>query len=236
MKLKSCINKSIFEYPSLFRSVDLDSSRLLVLEHLFLVNGNGFDWNREGYLENQEVYDAELPEFPDDYFEKNLYEVEVLDEEATKAYLEIIAEVYHYQLPRSRFIIEGEQHASHVAHKWGKEKTFLGKPFLREANSGFVESQGLNPYPLCEYCAICEIMEGRTNSFHIANFDLTAQPDWLQGAIEIAEFALGYFKDDERIIFHCYYPKNDDEKEHWEKFRKKQIEFYTSFLAKFNTQ
>lgn len=49
MTLDDSIRKSIFEYPSLFKDLDYAKSRIKVLDHLFLVIGNGYEWH-DGYL------------------------------------------------------------------------------------------------------------------------------------------------------------------------------------------
>ena len=48
MKLEDYIKRSISEYPSLYAGVDYESSRLKVLEQIFLVNGNGIEWANTG--------------------------------------------------------------------------------------------------------------------------------------------------------------------------------------------
>ena len=56
MKLEDCIYKSLIEYPALYLCNNYEDSKMLVLNHLFLVNGNGMDWaiskdgKQEGYL------------------------------------------------------------------------------------------------------------------------------------------------------------------------------------------
>ena len=49
MTLDDSVRKSIFEYPSLFKDMDYAKSRIKVLDHLFLVIGNGYEWY-DGYL------------------------------------------------------------------------------------------------------------------------------------------------------------------------------------------
>jgi hypothetical protein len=44
MKLKDAIAQSIKRFPSLYRDLDYDKSRLKVLDHFFLTNGNGMAW------------------------------------------------------------------------------------------------------------------------------------------------------------------------------------------------
>jgi hypothetical protein len=51
MYLKESIAKSIVEYPSLYKDINYLRSEQKVLDHLFLVIGNGYSW-WDGYLVN----------------------------------------------------------------------------------------------------------------------------------------------------------------------------------------
>lgn len=64
-----------------------------------------------------------------------------------------------------------------------------------------------NPYPLSEYSPLVEMLNGRTNSPHIDNFELVyIKPDWIQGAIDIAEYAFDYYSDPEKYCHHYQHP------------------------------
>lgn len=49
MQIQDCIIENIKEYPGLFEAENYEKSEILVLSHLFLVNGNGYKWF-DGYL------------------------------------------------------------------------------------------------------------------------------------------------------------------------------------------
>lgn len=91
----------------------------------------------------------------------------------------------------------------------------------------------ISPYPVGEYSAISEMIEGRTNSLHIKNFELTKiLPDWIDGAREIVEYAIGYYKDESMFKYHCYYPK-DSNFTIWNDYVAKQNDYFARFLNKF---
>ncbi len=52
MKLDLYVAKSIRDFPTLFRDVIYEKSRIKVLDQLFLVNGNGLEW-KNGTLEDR---------------------------------------------------------------------------------------------------------------------------------------------------------------------------------------
>lgn len=54
MYLKESIAKDIWNWPTLFKDYNLQNSELKVLDHYFLVIGNGFEWH-DGYLANDEL-------------------------------------------------------------------------------------------------------------------------------------------------------------------------------------
>ena len=58
MKLKHNIRKSIRNYPLLYKAENYKKSEIAVLEHLFLVIGNGYEWF-DGYLTKD--YESPLP-------------------------------------------------------------------------------------------------------------------------------------------------------------------------------
>lgn len=64
------------------------------------------------------------------------------------------------------------------------------------------------PDSISEYSPICEMLEGRTNSPHIENFDLDGiiRPDWVDGAVRIARMALKQLTDESKHPISFYYP------------------------------
>lgn len=87
-----------------------------------------------------------------------------------------------------------------------------------------------NPTGLCEYSPVVEMINGRTNSPHIENFELTKiLPDWIDGAREMVEYARTYYRNYDLYKHHVYY-KNE---ESWSNYVKRQNEYFDKFSEKF---
>jgi hypothetical protein len=129
MKLEDTIAKSLHDYPSLYKDTTWEKSRLKVLDHLFLVNGNGYEWY-DGYLVDKHDNTSskkKLPKYgkqkytwrPDDsWFSTKLYR----DYNWSPEILEVIK----------------------------NDEKFKDLAFIEEA-SGYTAK----PYPVSEYSAIC---------------------------------------------------------------------------------
>jgi len=86
MLLNESIAKNIKKYPTLYRDINYQLSRVKVLNHFFLTNGNGMSW-WDGFLsdENEEDWDRDKggwygiggPKYKEDtfkdYFSKNYF-------------------------------------------------------------------------------------------------------------------------------------------------------------------
>lgn len=85
MRLHAEIDRAIWRYPMLYKLRSYKESRLRVLDHLFLVLGNGFQWSSDGYLYDSDrflsakevpPYGVEShPSLPKGYFDKELWAV-----------------------------------------------------------------------------------------------------------------------------------------------------------------
>lgn len=73
--LEHLVNDSIVKYPTLYRIPgDPVTSRLRVLNHLFLVIGNGYEWNKAGFLEDAYGRKRKLTKtLPKWIFDKDIY-------------------------------------------------------------------------------------------------------------------------------------------------------------------
>jgi len=79
MNAKQTIINSIIEYPLLYKDIDFKHSKEKVLDHLFFVNGNGYDW-----IDGELVGDSQnstILTFTDNYFETPIWSKEE-DEES----------------------------------------------------------------------------------------------------------------------------------------------------------
>lgn len=247
MKLEDNIRDSIYEYPSLFRAKDYSSSRLHVLNHLFLVNGNGYEWHTDGYLTDGKK--KERKTLPENYFNDELYEIQTNKaEELIQAFEK--SELFFYKQMRWEglafiFQCDNKAKALEFYEKFAKKEFEIFDSFadsypilndIAEAKISdyFVDILRVNypvdPYPICQYSAIQEILNGKTNSFYQDNFNLVVQPDWLQGCVEIALEAKEYYFTLERYENNYYYK----DKNFWNEFRKGQLKILNEFLDRFN--
>jgi hypothetical protein len=89
------------------------------------------------------------------------------------------------------------------------------------------------PYPIGIYCPLLEMIEGKTNSLHIDNFEIKSfKSDWIKGAVDIAKEAVAYYNGPlSQHKNHCYYSANEPER--WNKFCQEQIKILTKFIKKF---
>ena len=218
MLLEHFVNYSIYNYPTLYRSKNYSASRLKVLDHLFFVIGNGYEWKPEGYLCDHAKKDQTLESLPEGFFEKNLYDIDVTPEQFPKIKASL-GDCLYYSILRKdlgcpaegEYMVIFEAKDDDQARKTyaefrsdrDKERSF-SNVFVNNA----ISHHQRHPYPLCQYSALVELTEGKTNSFHVENFDLIAQPDWLDGCIEAALDALLYFDDESRYKNDMNHPSN----------------------------
>jgi hypothetical protein len=171
MKLEDQIYKSIHGYPGLFYHKghptlsDYEISRLSVLEHLFMTNGNGYAW-ADGYLcecgvAEEQDYDGELGWIA----EGPKYGVLTYADRTFPPVRTWSTKPNQRDEPATPDLFAWE-----YVERW---KTFLGpRQFPRPAEWPF------NIYQISSY------------SFKMPEF---VQPDWLHGAKDICEFAIAFF-------------------------------------------
>jgi len=225
MSLEKEIIRSIYYYPSLYRVKNNPKlSRLHVLEHMFFTIGNGYEWNRDkGILE---ISDWGRPEseinLPDDFFEKDLYSFDVASSKAND-FLKFLGDRFYYVKfdifndPLTTVVFEStEQQAQEWKFYWDSYR-YSRKPETRPDKSKlefeFVNPQvcafDLNPYPLCEYSAVVELIEGKTNSPHIENYSFAEYPvsqEYISGCTEVVKAAKEYYNDPSRYCNDHYHP------------------------------
>ena len=179
-------------------------------------------------------YDNKLSikELPKNFYEMNLWYVDIAKKDLP-ALKEALGSNFHYTRPPLRGEVEVVFEADEeLANKLTNQFEFVDDQTLhirkmresvtkmtgkvlssaRQAISGYhSESPKVphdmihTPYPMCGYSPIVEMINKKTNSCHIDNFELTTiQPDWIKGAIEVSEESLKFYKDSE-LLKHCYY-------------------------------
>lgn len=219
-RLDDVVRQSIYSYPTLYRQDNYEHSRLTVLNHLFLVIGNGYEWHPDGYLYYVMPNKQGRKTLPKNFFEMNLYTFDLPKkskadlEKALKnkfyyfrkehyGNLSVVFEAEKKEAQKLADIFAENQTGTKTAHYAGTKEHY---EFLRkygDVPDHFI----IHPYPISEYSAISEIFNKRTNSLHIQNFDLVPQPDWLAGAIDIAVATLDFYEDEEKAKYNSYHPR-----------------------------
>jgi hypothetical protein len=213
MQLVNYINKSILEYPCLFRGENYEYSRLLVLNHIFLTVGCGVDVLK---ICEQEDVDYILPK---DYFEKKLWTFSLKDFEKWE---ELNFQGY-YNIKHNYCYIEGKK--DHISDLIKDCDNFKGL-FLSDAS--FLNQ--LKPVYDKGFCFLSEVID--------KNIKLNA--DWLNGMKEIVEFALNYYLSYKDNLY-GFIPKNESNDESYlaglKKYEKFKVRFekeYQDALEDFN--
>jgi len=223
MKIKDFISENIQSYPSLFKDVDYEKSKLKVLGNIFFTIDNGLDFAKTenpedgGYLtypkyqtiENKQVRIFDRPygrkkykPLPKDYFDSVVYYV-------------------FSGLPLLEVIGDGR----YVHFRYGKSdvKNKLLQPRLVEAKSEhlFEPSPFLAPFSLFN---------------RIINEDIFLQNDWMEELILLCERTIEYYSDEEQYKHHIYYPVGDklekDDIDTWNQFHKQSLNLLNNFLQK----
>lgn len=216
MKLEHVVNWSILNYPTLYRCNDHQESRLLVLENLFCGIGTGYEWTKEGYLTDRTLSDPSkkcVEKLPDNFYQMKLYSMTSPKRHVSKVKSELKAHGRWFHCLEKNYLSEidfvfeaDEEFATLLFKKYPKRYT--PEPDLvivRQAKSRCV----FNPYPLCRYSPLVEMINRRTDSTHIENFDLEhISEDWIQGAVEVAREVIAYYNDESRFTKHIYHPNN----------------------------
>ena len=251
MKLEHLVNSCIYLYPTLYRANTYEESRLLVLDHIFLHYGTGLEWSPKGFIadligytkKDEPIFGISYPikKLPDNYFDMNLWYMDILKKDLPKIKKEL-GKNYYYTRPAMNDTKKGieivfeatDEFAEELTRKYEHfdEGTKASRERFREIMKRDLESHAhkaissfhdkapvyqfknyqksvYTPGDMCRYSPIVEMLNGRTNSPHIDNFELTyIQPDILAGAIEIARYALNFYRNPDNHK-HCYrHPDN----------------------------
>lgn len=223
MVLEHYINWAICNYPSLYRGKTHESSRIRVLDHIFLCIGTGMEWSPEGYLYDdcyKNPNKHQLKTLPDNFYRMNLYDVTILPKDIPSIRQELKENGKWFNIKKDSYsstaIFEGtKKFATYITKK------YKAQDYLSKVIPGYFYLSSLNrfereyhPYPMCQYSPIVEMINRRTNSCHIENFDLTfVKKDWLLGAIDVVKEALKYYHDESRYSNDLYYPSKQKIKE-----------------------
>lgn len=221
MNLDHVIITSILNYPILYKFPTYEMSRLAVLDHIFLVIGNGMEWYKGKFLTyiNYEtgelITEAKLKKrFPKGYFQKKLWYIEVKEESLRELKVLFKGRYYFVEERRSEnptIYFEGEmEEARMLSFRYGEffKKLYTTMDSCRPFDA---EREGeVRPYPICEYSAIYELAEGKTNELSQEEFELTSvDPQWIAGGLEIARYSLGMYLNPEKHHLLPYHPHEE---------------------------
>ncbi len=208
MKIDDLCNLMIYEYPILYRVYKNPFlSRMLALEHLFFTIGNGYDWSIKGVLYNTNNPRSKPIELPEDYFDKLLFDFRLHDKQKEFAELLRSKGLYFYTPDRSHslmpspteFYFEATYEQAEELFSWDKFGASTInlmlkpkiKPYLAQTKAIF------SPYTICEYSAIAELINRKTNSYHIENFsfdDFPPKPDYIAACMDLVLFTKNHFE------------------------------------------
>lgn len=213
--LNHVVNSAIYNYPTLFRHVDYEQSRLLVLNQLFFVIGNGYEWHEDGYLYDNCSNYKPRKTLPKDFFNKKLFDVEINRSLINELKKEFKDRFFHIKKGISTYVIfeaKDREEAVFLTNKFRIKRPTSVEGFDWVFVHEILPNFKYNPYPLCEYSGLVEILNRKTNSPRCKNFDLVPQTDWLEGCLDIARHALTYYEDESKFSKNHYHHSNTTEK------------------------
>ena len=198
MKIADYISKIIQEYPTLFKDVDYEKSKLKVLDHIFFTNGNGLELAKTenpkdgGYAVEDKmkkdkatgewvrVYDkpygkVKYKPLPKDYFDTVIYYV------------------HSYEPPIRTIYKKNKYTADDVYYVYSKEiDNTRGPDFYRAESTGH-----FHPYPFSKgYSIVCDVFYD----------DVFLQDDWMEELVLLCKRTLEYFTDENQHKVDTYYP------------------------------
>jgi hypothetical protein len=190
MKLKDYILLSVYNFPGLYLCETYEESRILVLNQLFLVNGNGMEWAKTknpakgGYLVSPKFYkkNGERLRKLDSPYGYEKFDIDWLD---LMGY-GITDEIVPTKIELERIKIKSKK----IDFDW--DRTFKNKNWIGE-------TYDRNPYPHYDKgWPFYDVQNGNQKLEFI-------QPDWLEGMIEIKLWALNFYKNKEKYHNDFYY-------------------------------
>jgi hypothetical protein len=238
MRIEDHVRWSIYNYPSLYRVRGNPSlSRLHVLEALFCTIGNGYEWDKSKRILACRR-DKGRKTLPRDFFEKELYSFVIDKNRKGDLHSRLTGQnIFHY-FKKDRFeeevIVEANKENAVIL-----KREFNGD---HERRGDYVHPEEcdfpLTLYPMCEYSAIVELINGKTNSLNVENYSLDDFPpprEWIDACGEVAIEGIAIYSDPDRSKHDHYSPrKNGMTPANFKKYCAKQVGYCKAFLDKFS--
>ncbi len=212
MKLNNLVEDLIYNYPSLFRSINYKTSRLRVLNHLFLVIGNGYEWDvTKRFLEDKNSNLIRSPYLDKIYFKRDLYFTNI-----NELILNLIKDRYHYKIDNNIYFECESSKIEEINNNASNSSEIILKA---QSND-----KPLIPYSVFDSSYISEIYKCSY-----------LNEEWLKGAIDICEYALNFYRDEEQFKHHYDYKAIHKNQDYYAftRFRQDQIEFFEKFIFKY---
>lgn len=198
MRAADFISKSIQEFPSLFKDVDYEKSKLKVLEHTFFTIGNGMemadtdDIREGGYVVSpkykRDKVTGEWARVKDKPYGKEKYK------KIPKDYFDTVV-YYVYGSDRPIDItLRRDEYRSSVYFRFPKRSDEDGRePRLYKAES----THPFSPYPISkDHSIVCDI-------FYRGVF---LQEDWMEELVSLCERSLIYYNNPDEYGGNVYFP------------------------------
>ena len=224
MKLSEIIKNSILSYPTLYKFETEEQSRIAVLNHLFFVIGNGYEWESGGSsLTSSSEYEASIEEYPEDFFNRELWKVSEVKGGDKSKFIEDMERngIEYYSRNNNNsvdfHIFTDRQTAYFYAEKYGR-KSYNMAYSCRNSQVDF--------YPICEFSNITHMLNGKTDEGE----ELPNIPeDFIAAGLELCLAAREYYHDEERYSKHIYFRYTT-----WEGYRAEQLDIIESYIEKYS--
>ena len=177
MKLKDSIINSIRNYPLLYKAENYKKSEIAVLNHLFLVIGNGYEWF-DGYLKDDIEKDLLYGKKTSKPLKKGFFKTREYH------YRRIRKSMYEFSIKNKKSLLQDNYIDFEYVKKGNYYYSRSGKDIV-----GYTFS----PYPICEYSGFLSMPDD-------------VRPDWLKGAIKIVKLTLNYYNDSTKYSKYFDYP------------------------------
>lgn len=191
MKIADYISKKIQMYPTLYKDVDYEKSKLKVLNYIFFTVGNGLDFAKTehekdgGYLTNPKYkWDSETEDstrLPDEVYGFEKYKP------IPKDYFD--SDVFYVYCSDTPIQVDVNDNKDiHIRYR----KDTSSEPVLLKAESKYQFS----PSPINKgFCIASKVIQGEF-----------LQADWMEGLSDLCEESLIYFNTENRYKKNLRYP------------------------------